>query len=405
MNSYKKILIIMLILIVFIILIISTILIINRNRTDYEENKGEVENIVYVNEEVEFVKDYTNYYTVIDCINVLNDAIENNKLILPNIVKNNYELDSIITEVKHMYQAKKNTNNTYYIECNDKNNNDVYLVMYQDPQNKTFEFEIIKNNEYNDIITGNKEKKLNENIEKNNYNVYKEVFKSEEEIVSLYAQNYIELLKNNVNKAFEILDSDYKEMRFNNNIDEFKDYLNNNQSKIEKSVMTEFGSNIVIKDGNASTVYYYRNNNNYNFIIKEKAVMEYTILLDDYTIKDSTYDENYNKLNTSAKIQNNVNIFFNCINEKNYTGAYNLLDKQFKQNNFNTQNEFEEYVVNNFFNNNILGNINIEESSGKIYICTCMYRDSVSSNAQKATKKIFMQLNEGTDFVMSFNIE
>ncbi len=410
MNNQKKLLIIIMLIIITIItiLVISIVMINNKNNHGIERKSDshEIEYIPYVNEDIRLVQDYSSYYTVLGCIDILNDAIINNKdEIISDIVKSGDISNSTVKNVKHMYVGERSTSNTYYIECNNQDNNSVYLIMYQDRLNNTYRFEFINSDEYNNSINTKKGKVLTNNINKNKYNTYEIKMKSTESLVSDYVEAYIRLLKEDVNEAYERLDTEYREKRFNNSINEFKDYINKNLNKIEKAVMTEYGSSIVMNNGKASTVYAYRDTNNHDFIIKEEAVMEYKILLDEYTVQDNEYIKAYNKLNTNQKIQYNISIFFKCINEKNYKMAYNLLNEQFKQNNFKTQEQFEKYISEKFFDMNLLGNLSIEDKGENTYICTCSYKDSVSSNAKTSSVQIAIKLSEGTDFEMSFTIE
>lgn len=410
MDNQKKLLVIIMIIIIAIItiLVISIAMINNKNNHGIEEKSDshEIEYIAYVNEDIRLVQDYSSYYIVLECIDILNDAITNNKEdIISSIVKNGDVQNSTIKNVKHMYVGERSTSNTYYIECNNQDNNSIYLIMYQDRENITYEFEYITRDEYNNSIDTKKGKVLTNNIKKNKYNTYTIQMKSTESLISDYVEEYIRLLKEDVNEAYEKLDTEYREKRFNNSINEFKDYINKNLEKIEKAVMTDYGSSIVMNNGKASMVYVYRDTNNHDFIIKEEAVMEYKILLDEYTVKDNEYIKAYNKLNTNQKVQYNISIFFKCINEKNYKMAYNLLNEQFKQNNFKTQEQFEKYISENFFDTNLLGNIGIEDKGENTYICTCSYKDSLSSNSKTSSAQMAIRLSEGTDFEISFTIK
>lgn len=410
MDNQKKLLVIIMIIIIAIItiLVISIAMINNKNNHGIEEKSDshEIEYIAYVNEDIRLVQDYSSYYIVLECIDILNDAITNNKEeIISSIVKSGNIPKSTIKNVKHMYVGERSTSNTYYIECNNQDNNSICLIMYQDRENITYEFEYITRDEYNNSIDTKKGKVLTNNIKKNKYNTYTIRMKSTESLISDYVEEYIRLLKEDVNEAYEKLDTEYREKRFNNSINEFKDYINKNLEKIEKAVMTDYGSSIVMNNGKASMVYVYRDTNNHDFIIKEEAVMEYKILLDEYTVKDNEYIKAYNKLNTNQKVQYNISIFFKCINEKNYKMAYNLLNEQFKQNNFKTQEQFEKYISENFFDTNLLGNIGIEDKGENTYICTCSYKDSLSSNSKTSSAQMAIRLSEGTDFEISFTIK
>ena len=146
-------------------------------------------------------------------------------------------------------------------------------------------------------------------------------------------------------------------------------------------------------------------NNNNSYTIKAEAVLDYKIMLDNYTIKVENYEENYQKLGNEKKVQANTYIFLQMINSKDYRHAYELLDETFKQNNFGTIEEFKEYVKNNFFAHNLNTMEAKIQEQGNYYSYETTLKENSSSIAESKKLTVIMQLQEGTDFVMSFSIE
>ena len=73
--------------------------------------------------------------------------------------------------------------------------------------------------------------------------------------------------------------------------------------------------------------------NNY-YIIKEKAIMNYTIGFDTYTILTEKFKETYDKSGDEYKCQMNINKFFQMINRKDYKTSYKCLADSYKNNYF-----------------------------------------------------------------------
>ena len=148
------------------------------------------------------------------------------------------------------------------------------------------------------------------------------------------------------------------------------------------------------------------NYNNY-YTLKETSIMNYTIMLDNYTIKTSDYEEKYQELDDKDKVQANAYIFLQMINTKDYKHAYDILDPNFKQNNFSTLEKFMQYVKDNFFDYNINSPLSSEKSieeQGEYYIYKTVVRNNSGSAAESKQITIIMKILDGTDFVMSFSI-
>lgn len=222
---------------------------------------------------------------------------------------------------------------------------------------------------------------------------------SDQEIISNYVSDFIQISQDNVNQAYNLLDEEYRNKKFGN-IENFKNYLLNNLDKMQNSALTKYGKNI--KEN--YTEYYYMDTNNDMFIIRKAENKEdYSILLDEYTIKGDDYLNGYEKYTEEQKIYNNIFIFFRMINEKEYNSAYNLLDETFRANNFDTVDKFQEYAKNNFWNNNILTITKIQKQ-GDIYTGLFKIASGVGVSAAEKSKTFAIQLKENAEFVMSFGV-
>ena len=77
---------------------------------------------------------------------------------------------------------------------------------------------------------------------------------------------------------------------------------------------------------------------------------------------------------------------------------YNKLDDTFKQTNFKTVQDFANYATQNFAGKQL----KYEEcqQQGNLYI----FDIKIIDGTKQTSKRMIMQLKDGTDFVMSFNV-
>ena len=78
---------------------------------------------------------------------------------------------------------------------------------------------------------------------------------------------------------------------------------------------------------------------------------------------------------------------------------YSKLDETFKKSNFSSEDAFKKYAEQNFGNKRL--EYESSKQEGDLYISDITIKENETSIAQK---KIIMKLLDGTDFVMSFNI-
>ena len=213
-----------------------------------------------------------------------------------------------------------------------------------------------------------------------------------------YIKYYNELLKDNVEKAYSLLDQDYKNNKFPT-IEKFKEYAS--EKKVENDLnISEFS---YTKEDNYQK-YTIKDNYGYYYLIKETAIMEFSVQLDLYTIKNDEYDEKYSKLNDSAKVQTNIKMFLTMLDNNDYEGAYSKLDSTFKKNNFGTISEFKKYVNKNFYDTNYWTS-KTSKIEGSLFIVEGILQDSITVAANNRKISFIVRLDEGTNYTMSFNFK
>ena len=117
---------------------------------------------------------------------------------------------------------------------------------------------------------------------------------------------------------------------------------------------------------------------------------------DEEQIKE--FIEKYNSANEKTKVGLNIQKVFDAINNEDYEYVYNKLDNTFKQTNFKTVQELKNYVIQNFSGKQLkYGEC---QQQGSLYI----FDITITEGTKQTNKRVIMQLKDGTDFVMSFNV-
>ena len=151
------------------------------------------------------------------------------------------------------------------------------------------------------------------------------------------------------------------------------------------------------------TQYVCKDQNENYYIFNETGIMDYTVILDTYTIDLPQFIEKYNNSTDAEKVLLNIQKVFEAINHGDYGYVYDKLDNEFKQNNFPTETEFENYIKQNLYENNSIS-YGKYKTSGDLHIYDINIKNKDDENSITKTKNIIMRLEEGTDFVMSFNV-
>ena len=240
----------------------------------------------------------------------------------------------------------------------------------------------------------------NDNIELNDNNKYVSKDYTAQEMAQEYLSNYKEILENDLEKAYDLLDNEYKEAKFED-YNEFQEYYNLRRAQIQGSTLQKYK----ISNKGSYTQYMCIDNYDNYYIFNAEGVMKYTVQLDEYTILPDEYIQAYEAATDEQKVQTNIDTFFKMINTKDYKAAYNVLDDTFKQNNFATLDEFKEYAQNNFFDNTTITNVIDLSKTGTYYACTIATASDTSDSAQTGEETFIVALGNGTDFTLSFTVK
>lgn len=105
-------------------------------------------------------------------------------------------------------------------------------------------------------------------------NEYSSISISDQNMCKKYLNNYLNILSNDLNQAYNLLDEEYRNTKFGN-FENFRNYINS-----KKYTFGEVASYSVV--GNK---YYIYDENNNQFIFSTDGVMTYKVYLDDTTVK------------------------------------------------------------------------------------------------------------------------
>lgn len=327
--------------------------------------------------------------------------INNNNINLNNIENFIYKIDEntnfIPIKMKVLYG---NNINTFILSAYLTGNNleEKYFVIRTDNKNETFSIEFInqKINEMEDLKIIEKD----ENIEKNNFNHFEIQMVSEDRIVMSYLEHYRDLAINYPEIVYNnYLDDQYKKERFGS-LKNYTDYINGSIDELEQIGATKYL--IETNDNELNYVCTDQYKNTYIFTVS--SVLEYKIKLDTYTITDDEFKTKYNNSNNQSKVIMNIDKFVKMLNNRDYNSAYKLLDERFKNNTFESEEVFEQYMRNNYPLHYEVQYNSFKEQGSNIFVQQITLVDVTEESLQKPELTVMMKLQEETDFVMSFEI-
>ena len=428
-------------LLIIIILIISIILGMSKKQknVDTEDSYDNGADVVNINTDIKKVDNVSLYYTVKNCLDSFYKAInmeivevneddyveggeisystlmgvnnieEKNKIIFDKL-NNSFIKDNEITQnnayqklvsivgsnytIDDMYIIDGENIKNFYVYAENQNNDKLLYNVILDVDNMTYSIKLLQ---YADYTRLSKDDDVG--IEKNSNNVFEYSNTTDEQMSKNYFYDFKNLIVNNSQYAYDKFDDEYSKKRFGS-IFEFQEYINNNKNELYNLTIKKYSVNIT----NEYTEYICQDQYERNYIFKVTNVMDYTVQLDTYTIPTEKFKTEYDKAESEKKVQMNIDKFIQMVNRHDYKTSYNCIADGFKNNYFDTQDKFENYIKNAFFEYNNFEFENIEQKGNNLYTCTVTLTDLTGNS--KDTKKItiIMQLNDNYDFKMSFSV-
>ena len=325
---------------------------------------------------------------------------------IDNLETNLKEIEVISPYITNMYVNHRTDNmDVYVIEGKIKTNvsdagKKFQIILKLDILNKTFSImpsEYVEE-KYGNIVEGqNLDIELTDSIEKNNNNQYiYRTITEEDYMKDLFAELKNELLYDH-EAAYNHLNEEYRNKKFAK-LEEFNNWLASREEEYRNMVLAQYQT--VQEDG--YTQYVLVDQNGKYYIFNETGVMDYTTMLDTYTVDLPEFIEKYNKSTSAEKAGMNMQKVVDALNNKDYSYIYSKLDDTYKTNNFGNVEIFEEYIENNLYTS-----VNVEysnyNSSGDLHMYDVTFKDKNNENSEPITKKFIIKLLDGTDFILSFN--
>lgn len=340
------------------------------------------------------------------------DGIKNIYDMLSNNYKIKYEVDDsyIYNNLKDFSGKKYQINKMYVVEDSSYINTyfiygkyedmDYNFIVILDRYNYTFEIYLsnyLRDNNYVfDNISSMKTLHI-EKVEKNENNTFQFKNINQQELANTYYKDFLTKMKSYPELAYSVIEPKYREERMNN-ITEFNNYI------IDYTSRDRFLKQYKMSKYDTYTELVCQDSCGIIWIFKINGVMDYTIVLDSYTIPIESYNDEYQNADDSKKSQLCLNKFLEAINNKDYERAYNFLNNTYKEENFKNLNEFKTYIQNNWFSFNTFSYYDVK-SDEKNYILSGTLSDTTRTgyNEKYISKTFIVKLGNGiTDFEMSF---
>lgn len=291
----------------------------------------------------------------------------------------------------------------------------VYLIVNVDFTNNCFSIQLdkefkIDEEKYTGIIEDLKKGNTGEairvadtkeaEIEPNEYNNFSNVSSDKPEMLEEYLNYYTIMAVYFPDFAYNnLLDKEYRDAKFKN-LEEYKTYVQNNKNMILNTAIATY--NIYEKEEYIEYFIYDTNENYYIFRIK--GIMDYSVITDFYTIDLEQIEEKYDASSEQEKVAINIQKVVAAIKDKDYKYVYNKLNENFKKNNYETLEKFEE-KIRNIYTGRMKLTFEDFSNEGNTYIYNINLKGTTVSNNREVNMQILMQLKDDRDFVMSFSIK
>lgn len=414
----EKLMKIIIILFIIIVLLIGGVLYLLKKSDNSNENEVNI-NInsedfeITGSDELNEVESTNLVFNIKQCIQYYIDYInDNNYEAVMKVLDENYIKSNNITEEIIKNKSSKFMRSSYFIDKTYEKNvtvdksiyyiygrlvksetyeniDNVNFTVIIDSQNQTFSVipEVMENSNFN----------YNLNIKYDNNDYYNEyTYKnfSDSEILDEYFSYYKNFVLKQPEKAFDLLDSEYKKIRFNNSVDMYKEYLTN--IDLERV----YPENFILDYKENCKEYVVIDKNGLYYIIDEIKPMNISFKLDTYSIMSEKFKETYDKGTDSERVTLNIDKWLKMIQNKDYYNAYNTLDETFRNTNFVNINNFKQYIDQNYGEQFEYEMETTKEYSTNIYIQTV----KISQNGEEKEFNFVIKLLEDRKFILSFQI-
>ena len=276
---------------------------------------------------------------------------------------------------------------------------DLYIIVNVDRNEQTFSIEPIDSSSSYDSIDEIDMEYDNTEIQRNDNNVYTNRQMAYEDISKEYFSTYKRILQVRPTLIYDYLQADYKLKRFET-LENFEKYVESNREEIAGLQIQKY----LVNNYEDYTEFVCMDQYQNLYIFDETNPMGFTLKLDSYTIISDNFKETYDSSNQQQKVAMNIDKWIQMLNTRDYTNAYNVLDETFRNNNWASEEEFEQYM------RELLPlHYDVEyttySSENSTYVQTINLTDITGGTDETITLNIIMQLKDNYEFVMSFSVQ
>lgn len=439
MDRLKKSIIIVSILMIILISVLIVLYVRSQNQgTDYTNNSEFEQDVSHMELKSEFekVENKNNYYAVKNIIGKYGYAIIDggqesiyNMLDPEYISQENISQDNVLeyvdvldkedltedqvnnleisVNIDQMYYKDLNTNtSSYYIngifEYNVNSKQiEFRLLVNVDSNNSTFYIypTTYVEEKYPSVESLSMYQNEIDSIPKNSYNTFSFINIEDATIIRDYLYNYKDKIVKDISASYDMIEEEYKNIKFPT-LEEYEAYINKNKQEL---LSISFSKYLVNKKSEYTEYICIDTKGNY-YIFRETAIMDYKILLDNYTINTEEFMEEYDGSSNEEKVALNIEKIVQAMNVRDYKYVYDKLDETFRNNNWGSEEAFEHYMRENF-----PLHYDVEyttySSEGSTYVQQINLTDITGKTEGTISLNVIMQLKDNYEFVMSFSVQ
>lgn len=378
----------------------------------------EEENSKITNEENNTLQKDTNtstYFTLKQCMELYynsqkiksnfriidNEALESLGITEDNAPKLIGNIETPKFSIDDIYRQKIDTNKSFYVvyhrlETSENSYKNSIIIIKIDKENNIFSiypYEFLEKNK----LTNLKEKdhiELDKNLENRAVNYFSKINLNNAEITRELYEKFKFDLQKDLSHLYNSLNETYKNKKFQD-FEDFKKYLKENESAFTNDVIERYTSNKYSK-----YVEYVAIGKNRNYIFIVKNIMNFSCLLDTYTIGTPYYLSLYNSILPNNQAAYCLDRAIAAINDKNYKFVYEKIDLSKKQA-LGSYDNFVKYI-NSIFYNKTEYKIEDYQAIGEnvCYEFTILLDDKEQPQDLKRQIKIKIILQDDIDFII-----
>lgn len=332
-------------------------------------------------------------------------------------IKQEITTENIMTKLDKVPQSMINVTNIYVSEIS--NNINVYVVkgiLKEEISQNTQDFQVIAKldstnstfsiipqqfveEKYNNIEIGKElEITVQEKIEPNENNKYESSYISEER----YMKDLFTKLRTEIyyfpKLVYSRLDKEYRNKKFPT-YEKFEEYLKNNKNTLQTMQIDSYEK----EDTDNYMQYFCMDKNEKYYVFRENAVMDYSLILDVYTVDIPKIVHEYDSSGNSTKVVLNIGKLIEATRMNDYEYVYSKLNSTFKANNFSTLAQFEQFIKQRYNPKEDTIEYKLYKEVTGMHVYGIEITD-VSEN-KTIEADIIMNLKNNRDFEFSFSLE